>query len=130
LVKALSERGSVFTIQQINKILPSSGKTDAQNMALIRNLIPTYYDKLEEAEDTLLNTKLGSKYNVAAAKTVRQINSLLPNLRAMADAWDNRKQLGAVPPEGEIRLPSGVVVKKLSGRSSSGSVSPTVPTDQ
>jgi hypothetical protein len=130
LVKALSERGSVFTIQQINKILPSSGKTDAQNMALIRNLIPTYYDKLEEAEDTLLNTKLGSKYNVAAAKTVRQINSLLPNLRAMADAWDNRKQLGAVPSEGEIRLPSGVTVRRVTGRSSSGSVSPTVPTDQ
>ena len=128
LVKELSERGSVFTQQQINKILPSSGKTDAQNMALIRNLIPTYFQKLAEAEGTLLNTDVGSKYNVAAAKTIRQINALLPNLRAMAEAWDNRNQGNQATPEGIIRLPNGISVKKLSGRSSRSSTRPTVPT--
>jgi hypothetical protein len=128
LVKELSERGSVFTQQQINKILPSSGKTDAQNMALIRNLIPTYFQKLAEAEGTLLNTDVGSKYNVAAAKTIRQINALLPNLRAMAEAWDNRNQGNQATPEGIIRLPSGIEVKKRSGRSSRNSTRPTVPT--
>tara|TARA_R110002051_G_scaffold72444_4_gene130900 strand:+ start:3972 stop:5999 length:2028 start_codon:yes stop_codon:yes gene_type:complete len=128
LVKALSERGSVFTIQQINERLPGSGKTDAQNMALIKNLIPAYYEKLAEAEGTLLNTKRGSQYSVAAAKTISQINSLLPNLRAMANAWDNRKQGGRVTPEGTIRLPSGVEVRRVTGGPAPGSASPTVPT--
>ena len=97
-------------------------------MALIKNLIPAYYEKLAEAEGTLLNTKRGSQYSVAAAKTISQINSLLPNLRAMANAWDNRKQGGRVTPEGTIRLPSGVEVRRVTGGPAPGSASPTVPT--
>jgi hypothetical protein len=114
LVKALSEKGSVFTQQQINKILPSSGKTDAENMALIGKLIPMYETKLVEAKNTLINTKPGSRYNVIAGQTKNQIDSLLPKLRQMVTAWDNRNQGNQATPDGTIRLRSGVTVRRVS----------------
>jgi len=113
LVKALSEKGSVFTQQQINKVLPSSGKTDAENMALIGELIPMYETKLVEAKNTLNNTKPGSRYNVIAGQTKNQIDSLLPKLRQMVTAWDNRNQGNQATPDGTIRLRSGVTVRRV-----------------
>jgi hypothetical protein len=128
LVKALSTRGGKFTIQQVDKVLPSSGLSDAANMARIRALIDTYKETLNEANRIYKNQPVGSEYYVAAEKTIYTIMSLLPELQEMVGAWDNRNQGNQATPEGIIRLPSGIKVKKLSGRSSRSSTRPTVPT--
>ena len=112
----------------MDKVLPSSALSDAKNMARIRALIPTYKETLNEANRIYDNQPVGSEYYVAAEKTIYTIMSLLPELQEMVAAWDNRNQGNQATPEGIIRLPSGIEVKKRSGRSSRNSTRPTVPT--
>jgi hypothetical protein len=112
LVKALSDRGGKFTIEQANSILPGSNLSDAENMARIKALIPTYNQTRSDAEAIKETQKTGSNYFVAASKVIATINGLMPELNSMVKAWDERNLAPDIPPRTPAAVNAGVPLKE------------------
>jgi hypothetical protein len=112
LVKALSDRGGKFTIEQANSILPGSNLSDAENMARIKALISTYNQTRFDAEAIKETQKTGSNYFVAASKVIATINGLMPELNSMVKAWDERNLAPDIPPRTPAAVNAGVPLKE------------------
>jgi hypothetical protein len=108
LVKALSDKGGKFTIEQANNILPGSNLSDAENMSRIKALIPTYKQARSDAEAIKETQKTGSNYFVAASKVIATINGLMPELNSMVKAWDERNLAPDIPPISDMAVSEGV----------------------
>lgn len=111
LVKALSDRGGKFTIEQANAILPGSNLSDAENMSRIKALIPTYKQARSDAEAIKDTQKVGSRYFVEASKVIATINGLMPELNSMVKAWDERNRAPDIPPITNTAIDLGVTAE-------------------
>ena len=97
MVKEISARGSVYTQKKIEDLLPSTKNSDASNYAKIQSLIPLLKNKLEEAEEVLINSntiypndkKRASKALQDAISVKNQLQQIIPVLNDSIIQFDS-----------------------------------------
>jgi hypothetical protein len=106
MVRAISDRGAVYTQQRIRELLPQTGLSDAENAARMRQLPTKMRQQIASAEATLSDETQSDKAKAEARKAIRELNPLISTIEKSLSQFDTGQSRD---PRGNRRRRSGSV---------------------
>ncbi len=106
MVRAISDRGAVYTQQRMRELLPQTGLSDAENAARMRQLPTKMRQQIASAEATLADDTQSDKAKAEANKAIRELTPLLTTIERSLSQFDTTRSRD---PRGNRRRRSGTV---------------------
>ena len=106
MVRAISDRGAVYTQQRMRELLPQTGLSDAENAARMRQLPTKMRQQIASAEATLADDTQSDKAKAEANKAIRELTPLLTTIERSLSQFDATRSRD---PGGNRRRGSGSV---------------------
>ena len=106
MVRAISDRGAVYTQQRIRELLPQTGLSDAENAARMRQLPTKMRQQIASAEATLADDTQSDNAKAEARKAIRELNPLISTIEKSLSQFDTGQSRD---PRGRNRSRSGTV---------------------
>ena len=106
MVRAISDRGAVYTQQRIRELLPQTGLSDAENAARMRQLPTKMRQQIASAEATLADDSQSDKSKAEARKAIRELEPLILTIEKSLSQFDAGQTRD---PRGNRRRRSGTV---------------------
>jgi hypothetical protein len=106
MVRAISDRGAVYTQQRIRELLPQTGLSDAENAARMRQLPTKMRQQIASAEATLADDTQSDKAKAEARKAIRELNPLISTIEKSLSQFDTTQSRN---PRGSRRNRGGTV---------------------
>lgn len=106
MVRAISDRGAVYTQQRIRELLPQTGLSDAENAARMRQLPTKMRQQIASAEATLDDDTQSDKAKAEARKAIRELNPLISTIEKSLSQFDTTQSRN---PRGSRRNRGGTV---------------------
>ena len=106
MVRAISDRGAVYTQQRIRELLPQTGLSDAENAARMRQLPTKMRQQIASAEATLADDTQSDKAKAEARKAIRELNPLISTIEKSLSQFDTGQSRD---PRGSRRNRGGTV---------------------
>ena len=88
MVRAISDRGAVYTQQRMRELLPQTGLSDAENAARMRQLPTKMRQQIASAEATLADDTQSDKAKAEANKAIRELTPLLTTIERSLSQFD------------------------------------------
>jgi hypothetical protein len=106
MVRAISDRGAVYTQQRMRELLPQTGLSDAENAARMRQLPTKMRQQIASAEATLADDTQSDKAKAEANKAIRELTPLLTTIERSLSQFDTTRSRD---PRGSRRNRGGTV---------------------
>lgn len=106
MVRAISDRGAVYTQQRIRELLPQTGLSDAENAARMRQLPTKMRQQIASAEATLADDTQSDGAKAEARKAIRELTPLIVTIEKSLSEFDTGQSRD---PRGNRRRRSGTV---------------------
>lgn len=91
MVRAISDRGAVYTQQRMRELLPQTGLSDAENAARMRQLPTKMRQQIASAEATLADDTQSDKAKAEANKAIRELTPLLTTIERSLSQFDTTR---------------------------------------
>lgn len=106
MVRAISDKGSVYTQQRMRELLPQTGLSDAENVARMRQLPTKMRQKIATAQKTLTDDTQSDKAKAEANKAILELTPLLSTIERSLSQFDTTPSRD---PRGNRRRGGGTV---------------------
>ena len=88
MVRAISDKGSVYTQQRMRELLPQTGLSDAENVARMRQLPTKIRQKIATAQKTLADDTQSDKAKAEANKAILELTPILSTIERSLSQFD------------------------------------------
>lgn len=106
MVRAMSDKGAVYTQKVLRNLLPQTNLSDQENFARMSQLPSKIQIEIETAEATFADTSQSDAKRASAARAIRELKPLLSAVEKALDTFDTPQSRD---PRGNRRRRSGTV---------------------